>query len=107
MLQYVSIMRMRYRGAVFRASMGDVPRILFLGRIEVAGTLSAFFDECGQENKFQPDTKYYLLTVVLHDQSNPIDALIAGYEANLRGYRQECVSVLVDECQVRRIKYPF
>ena len=60
------------------------PRILFLGRIEAAGTLSAFFHECGQENKFQPDTKYYLLTVVLHDQSNPIDALIAGYEANLR-----------------------
>ena len=60
------------------------PRILFLGRIEVAGTLSAFFDECGQENKFQPDTKYYLLTVVLHDQSNPIDALTAGYEASLR-----------------------
>lgn len=75
---------MRYRGAVFRASMGDVPRILFLGRIEVAGTLSAFFDECGRENKFQPDAKYYLLSVVLHDQSNPIDALIAGYEANLR-----------------------
>lgn len=46
--------------------------------------LSAFFDECGQENKFQPDTKYYLLTVVLHDQGNPIDSLIASYEANLR-----------------------
>lgn len=50
----------------------------------MAGTLSAFFDECGQENKFQPDTKYYLLTVVLHDQRDPIDALIASYEANLR-----------------------
>ena len=50
----------------------------------MAGTLSAFFDECGRENKFQPDTKYYLLTAMLHDQGDPIDALIAGYEANLR-----------------------
>ena len=61
----------------------------------MAGTLSAFFDECGQENKFQPDTKYYLLTVVLHDQSNPIDALIAGYEANLR----ESAVILASEKQ--------
>lgn len=50
----------------------------------MAGTLSAFFDECGQENKFQPNAKYYQLTVVLHDQGDPIDALIAAYEANLR-----------------------
>lgn len=48
------------------------------------GTLSAFFDECGQENSFQSDTKYYLLTVVLHDQRDPIDNLIANYESNLR-----------------------
>lgn len=48
------------------------------------GTLSAFFDECGQENKFQPNTKYYLLTAVLHDQRYPIDGFIASYETNLR-----------------------
>ena len=60
------------------------PRILFVRRSDVPGTLSAFFDECGQENKFQPDTKYYLLTVVLHDQDNPIDDLIRSYEASLR-----------------------
>ncbi len=36
------------------------------------GTVSAFFDESGQEKEYQPDTKYYLLTMVLHDQSRPI-----------------------------------
>ena len=50
----------------------------------MAGTLSVFFDESGQENKFQPDAKYYLLTLVLHDQSDSIDELIESYEANLR-----------------------
>ena len=38
----------------------------------------------GQENKFQPDAKCYLLTVVLHDQRDPIDMHIASYEASLR-----------------------
>ena len=50
----------------------------------MSGTLSAFFDECGQENKFQPGAKYYLLTVVLHDQRDSLDGLIASYEASLR-----------------------
>lgn len=49
----------------------------------MSGTLSAFFDECGQENKSQSDTKYYLLTVVLHDQQDSIDSLITNYETNL------------------------
>lgn len=49
----------------------------------MAGTLSAFFDESGQENRFQPESKYYLLTVVLHNQGIPIDNAIKRYEQNL------------------------
>ena len=49
----------------------------------MSGTVSAFFDESGQEKKFQPDTKYYLLTLVLHDQKNAIDDEIARYERGL------------------------
>ena len=53
-------------GAAKRA--GKSPRIFVNGGGSMAGTLSAFFDESGQEMKLEPDTKYYLLTVVLHDQ---------------------------------------
>ncbi|MBR1829642.1 MAG: DUF3800 domain-containing protein [Atopobiaceae bacterium] len=49
----------------------------------MAGTLSAFFDESGQERRYQPDTKYYLLTIVLHDQSQPIADAIRSYEQGL------------------------
>lgn len=49
----------------------------------MSGTISAFFDESGQERSFQPNSKYYLLTVVLHDQSNPIDNIISAYEKSL------------------------
>ncbi len=49
----------------------------------MAGTLSAFFDESGQEMKFEPDTKHYLLTIVLHDQGSPIAEEIAKYESLL------------------------
>ena len=59
------------------------PRFIF-EQVGVPGTLSAFFDVCGQENKFQPDTRHHLPAVVLHDRGNPIDALIRGYEASLR-----------------------
>ena len=50
----------------------------------MAGTLSVFFDESGQENRYQPDARYYLLTVVLHDQAESVDELVGSYEANLR-----------------------
>lgn len=46
--------------------------------------MSAFFDESGQENKFQPESKYYLLTIVLHDQSIPIGGEIDRYERALK-----------------------
>ena len=49
----------------------------------MSGTVSAFFDESGQEKKFQPDSKHYLLTLVLHDQKNAIDDEIARYERSL------------------------
>ena len=74
-------------------------------RSDVPGTLSAFFDECCQENKFQPDTKYYLLTVVLHDQSNPIDDLIQDYEASLRESSLPDVPFHANDLQHRRDGY--
>ena len=58
---------------------GDVPaHFILMRRDSVPGTLSAFFDECGQGNKFQPDAKYYLLTLVPHNQQEAIDAIITG-----------------------------
>lgn len=47
------------------------------------GTVSVFFDESGQEKEYQPDTKYYLLTMVLHDQSRPLVEHISRYESCL------------------------
>lgn len=78
---------------------------MFMRRSDVPGTLSAFFDECGQENKFQPDTKYYLLAVVLHDQRNPIDDLIQGYEASLRESSLLDVPFHANDIQHRRGGY--
>ena len=49
----------------------------------MAGTLSAFFDEAGQEMKYEPNTKHYLLTIVLHDQGSPIADEITRYERYL------------------------
>lgn len=40
-------------------------------------------DESGQERKHQPDTKYYLLTLVLHNQKDPISDLVESYERSL------------------------
>ena len=42
--------------------------------------LSAFFDEAGQERQYEPGAKWYLLTLVLHDQSDDLSAHIAAYE---------------------------
>ncbi len=40
--------------------------------------LSAFLYEAGQERKWEPGAKWYLLTLVLHDQDDdisvPVDA---------------------------------
>jgi len=49
----------------------------------VPGTISAFFDESGHEKRPRSDMKYYLLTLVLHDQSRPIIDKISSYEADL------------------------
>ena len=49
----------------------------------MAKTLSCFVDESGQEKRSGFDAKYYLLTLVLHDQDNPITDSIASYEQNL------------------------
>ena len=43
-------------------------------------TLSCFVDESGQEKRSRAIPKYYLLTVVLHDQDNAIDGNVAAYE---------------------------
>ncbi|HAM16092.1 MAG TPA: hypothetical protein DCP91_09605 [Eggerthellaceae bacterium] len=42
-----------------------------------------FFDESGQERRYRPDTKYYLLTLVLHNQKDPISGLVESYERSL------------------------
>ena len=62
---------------------GMSPRFFILWEEDLSGTLSAFFDESGQERRYQTDTKYYLLTLVLHDQNNPISDLIESYESSL------------------------
>ena len=46
--------------------------------------LSAFFDEAGQERQCEPGAKWYLLTLVLHDQSDDLSAHIAAYEDYIR-----------------------
>ena len=42
--------------------------------------LSAFFDEAGQERHYEPGAKWYLLTLVLHDQDDDISTHVAAYE---------------------------
>ncbi len=60
------------------------PRFFHIERSNaLPGIVSAFFDESGQENSYTADTKYYLLTVVLHDQGNPITDIIRQYENDL------------------------
>ena len=49
----------------------------------MAKTLSCFIDESGQEKRAGFDAKYYLLTLVLHDQDKPISDFIAAYEQDL------------------------
>ena len=42
--------------------------------------LSVFCDEAGQQDM---SSGYYLLTLVLHDQANPIDSYVSDYELHL------------------------
>ena len=46
--------------------------------------LSAFFDEAGQKRQYEPGAKWYLLTLVLHDQSDDLSAHSAAYEDYIR-----------------------
>lgn len=76
----------------------------------MAGTLSAFFDESGQEMKFEPDTKHYLLTIVLHDQGSPIAEEIAKYESLLSESSlpdvPPCLEPNVGDSQGEQLAYP-
>ena len=46
--------------------------------------LSAFLDEAGQERKWEPGAKWYLLTLVLHDQDDDVSAPVDAYERYIR-----------------------
>lgn len=46
--------------------------------------LSAFLDEAGQERKWEPGDKWYLLTLVLHDQDDDISRHVTAYENYIR-----------------------
>jgi hypothetical protein len=54
---------------------------LSLGGISSVGDLSVFVDESGTQEGM---TDYYVVTYVLHDQSDDIYSVIAGYEQSLR-----------------------
>ena len=46
--------------------------------------LSAFLDEAGQERNWEPEAKWYLLTLVLHDQDDDISVPVDAYERYIR-----------------------
>lgn len=52
----------------------------------MAKILSCFIDESGEEKRAGFDAKYYLLTLVLHDQDKPISKYIATYEQDLTAH---------------------
>ena len=48
--------------------------------ITVSKTLSCFVDESGDFGVFQPHCPFYLVSIVLHDQANPIGGNILRLE---------------------------
>ena len=59
---------------------GGVPRLFYIGGLTLCD-LSVFVDESGTQ---EGATEYYVVTCVLHDQSDDIYGTIAGYEQSLR-----------------------
>ena len=55
--------------------------------------LSVFIDESGDFGPYEVHAPYYLVAMVLHDQTVDISANIAGFETHLRnlGYAQHAV----------------
>ena len=55
--------------------------------------LSVFIDESGDFGAYEPHTPYYLVTLVLHDQSIDISDNIASFETHLRnlGYEHHAI----------------
>lgn len=60
-------------------SAGVDPRLFFYGRIMCQASI--FCDEAGEQDM---SDGYYLLTLVMHDQSNRIDDAVKDYEGRLR-----------------------
>ena len=59
---------------------GPIPRLLFYSGADVGKTLSIFVDESGDR---AGRARYYLLTLVMHDQADGIREKIGRYEESL------------------------
>ena len=59
---------------------GAYPRLLFYSGADVGKTLSIFVDESGDR---AGRARYYLLTLVMHDQADGIQEKIGRYEESL------------------------
>lgn len=68
---------------------GKSPANFFIRRALVLSELSIFIDESGD---FGNNSKYYLLTLVLHEQDSPIDEELAALDESLAscGFPTDC-----------------
>lgn len=64
---------------------GEFPRFFFIFGLSLmaAKILSIFIDESGDFGKFESHCPFYLVTMILHDQSHDINELVSKFDEHL------------------------